>query len=305
MITRPFDKIGQNVQDCGSLQLALKEHGLDYKVTVESGFFRHILPDGQIMYHQAPGHNYIVREDNQLVLGTCKERYVPQQNIEAVSIFQPLLDTGLISLDRVGTFGGGEKLWIVCKLEGEEHVVRGEDRVMTHALIINGHDGTTPLSFGLIPTRVWCSNMLVGLGKYLVKVKHTENASELVKFFQLKLTTEIGKITHFVDGLKIMAAKELMMPLAEEYFRKVFEIDEKATTKSENKIKRLLELFQFGQGNQMDEVKGTWYAGYNAVTEYLNYEAGRTDESRLRALWFGANAGVAERAYRIAYDMSQ
>jgi hypothetical protein len=49
-------------------------------------------------------------------------------------------------------------------------------------------------------------------------------------------------------------------------------------------------LFERGRGNDMAGVKGTAWAAYNAVTEYITHERGRSDDNRVNAAWFGAES---------------
>jgi hypothetical protein len=63
-------------------------------------------------------------------------------------------------------------------------------------------------------------------------------------------------------------------------------------------------LYESGRGNNLPGVKGTLWAGYNAVTEYLAYSRGKTDDSRLDSLWFGDSAKVNARAMEVAYALA-
>jgi len=56
-------------------------------------------------------------------------------------------------------------------------------------------------------------------------------------------------------------------------------------------------LFEGGRGNTAKGVAGTAWAAYNAVTEFCNYERGRTDDSRLESVWMnGSSYNPATRA---------
>ena len=59
-------------------------------------------------------------------------------------------------------------------------------------------------------------------------------------------------------------------------------------------------LFETGRGQDLKGARGTYWGLYNAVTEYLSYEKGRTQDSRLNSLWFGDNRLVNERAFKAA-----
>jgi phage/plasmid-like protein (TIGR03299 family) len=58
----------------------------------------------------------------------------------------------------------------------------------------------------------------------------------------------------------------------------------------------ILPLFHHGRGNAMPGVAGTAWGGYNAVTEYLTHERGRTADANLNTAWFGAESTRAIQA---------
>ena len=59
-------------------------------------------------------------------------------------------------------------------------------------------------------------------------------------------------------------------------------------------------------GGDLPGVRGTYWGAYNAVTEYLSHDAGRSRDpvesarQRLEALWFGKGAETADRAHQLA-----
>jgi phage/plasmid-like protein (TIGR03299 family) len=64
-------------------------------------------------------------------------------------------------------------------------------------------------------------------------------------------------------------------------------------------------LFEKGRGNDMPGVKGTLWAAYNAVTEFLAHERGKDDETRLDSMWFGGGASINQRALATAVQMTR
>ena len=54
----------------------------------------------------------------------------------------------------------------------------------------------------------------------------------------------------------------------------------------------------------MPGVNGTYWAAYNGVTEYLNYEKGRTNENRMDSLWFGQNGYLSQKALDTALALA-
>lgn len=72
---------------------------------------------------------------------------------------------------------------------------------------------------------------------------------------------------------------------------------EKATRRVQDAI---VEIFETGgRGLDMPGVKGTAWAAYNSVTEYLTWERGRSSDNRMQQAWFG---DVGKRALNAAAD---
>jgi len=82
---------------------------------------------------------------------------------------------------------------------------------------------------------------------------------------------------------------------------------EKAASIEEVKSKVLgsiIPLFEKGRGNDMAEIKGTYWAAYNAITEYLQYERGETNEGRMDQIWFGSSAQTSKRALDVGLTLA-
>jgi len=66
-------------------------------------------------------------------------------------------------------------------------------------------------------------------------------------------------------------------------------------------------LFEKGRGNDMPGVKGTWWAGFNAVAEYADYYRSpkASPENRAKSLLFGSGADLKRRAWKEALALVQ
>ncbi|MEA1999810.1 MAG: DUF932 domain-containing protein [Euryarchaeota archaeon] len=298
MVERPWDGLGKNVSATGSLAEAMQEADVLFHVSVRQGYFiPHNAPHGGGNYHAAPDHYYIVRDDISAVLGSCKTKFKPLQNDVAFGFFQPLIEQGICKIDTIGTFGVGQKVWLLAEIIDSRFSVVAGDDVTLYLILINAHDGSISVMAGIVPIRVWCSNMFSMLNRsefQILKFKHTGDPEEKLKQVTTLINEQLGMVEGFCLRLQVLTEKAPSPEELDEYFRTVFKVKLKgeAATKSENKINRLKELFIHGRGNHRENVRGTWYAAYNAVSEYLNYEAGRTPETRLTSLWFGVNNNI-------------
>jgi hypothetical protein len=69
-------------------------------------------------------------------------------------------------------------------------------------------------------------------------------------------------------------------------------------------LNRIIPLFEKGRGNDMPEIKGTLWAAYNSISEYLQYEKGQDEQIRMDSLMFGQSATTLENALKIAVKMA-
>lgn len=304
---KPWTDIGVDISVNDSLSDAMQEAGVTFHVSVRQGYFIEGPHQGKCGddYKRAEGRFYIVRNDINAVLGSCKTKFQPLQNSDAFDFFRPLLANGTCTLDTIGTFGVGQKVWILAKIHNAiSSVVEGDD-ISLYLILINAHDGSISVMVGIVPIRVVCTNMFNMLNRSefeIVKFKHTGDPAEKLKQVTDLISTQLRSVDGFAHQLKTLTKKWPTPEDLDKYYRAVFKIKVGASTRAENKITRLKALFIQGQGNQLEAVRGTWYAAYNAASEYLNYEAGRSTETRLNSLWFGAGNTTNDRALTLALE---
>ena len=61
-------------------------------------------------------------------------------------------------------------------------------------------------------------------------------------------------------------------------------------------------LYESGTGQDIPGVRGTLWAAYNAVTEFVDHERGG-DDNRLSSSWFGGGNDLRSKAFKQAVKM--
>lgn len=281
--------LGTVVQEAPSLADAIKMAGLDWTVRTEPLF----LADGR----EIRDSRAVVRESDQSILGAVGPSWTPLQNADAFEWFEPLVASGDVKLEAAGSLRFGQRVWVLAKCATAE--VKAGDPVDQFILLSNGHDGKLAVRVGFTAVRVVCANTLA--------VAHTADASKLIK---IKHTVNVHQAIDGVRDIMVMATKsfagtiEQMRHLARvgcnektlhRYVREVFEPgkadDEMAAKRT---LDRIAPLFEEGRGAELS--RGTMWGAFNAVTEFVTHERGRTKESRLDAQWFGDGAQLVTRA---------
>jgi phage/plasmid-like protein (TIGR03299 family) len=283
---------------------AIEAAGLNWQVRLQP---LHMTYDGENL--PVPGYA-TVRDSDRSVLGVVGPTYRPLQNRDAFAWFQPFLDAGEATLEAAGSLRGGKRVWVLARLNRDPIEVVPGDEVRKYVLLSNGHDGTLAIRAGFSPIRVVCANTMAqahnDAGSKLLRIRHTARA--------VKTLEEVREIMNLADR-EFMASAEQYKALARHgvsvedlkaYVRKVF-APKVTLTEPEEENERLLgkiiPLFEQGRGNNLPGVRGTAWAAYNAVNEYLGYERGRSDDGRLDSLWFGDSARLNEKALTTALRM--
>ncbi len=110
------------------------------------------------------------------------------------------------------------------------------------------------------------------------------------------------------EQYRFLASKQINASDLHKYVKIVLDVqqqeDDDLSTRTKNIIGKVEEFFLIGKGNDMPGVNGTYWAAYNGVTEYLNYEKGRTNENRMDSLWFGQNGNLSQKALDTALALA-
>jgi phage/plasmid-like protein (TIGR03299 family) len=297
----PWHGLGRYLQNPPTVEEGIAAAGLDWRVSLETL----ALTDGRDVDHKA-----IVRETDRSILGVVGPQYRPLQNADAFNWFQPFLDSGEVELHTAGSLQAGRKVWVLAKFNRPAMEIAEGDHVKKYLLLSNSHDGSQAVRVGFTPVRVVCANTL--------SLAHRDNTSQLLRCRHtagVKVTLDMIRQTVNIANECFEATAEQYRQLARrkinradlrKYIRKVFDLgeDEKVSTRQANILATVERYFDSGRGTELPAVKGTVWAAYNAVNEYLAYERGRSADSRLDSLWFGQAAAIDRQALQIATEFA-
>jgi phage/plasmid-like protein (TIGR03299 family) len=304
---RPWHGLGTVLDDPPTSAEAIKAAGLDWTVSKKPLF----AADKKSVL-AVPDRYAVVRDEQWgnpdcLVFGIVGKHYTPLQNRDAFEFFDPIVKDGRATYETAGALGEGEKVWILAKLPGEMRVVR-HDVVEKYLLLSNSHDGTSSVQVKFTPVRVVCQNTLTMALRDgpTIRVTHSRDLQERLRATQNALgliNSHFGKLG---ESFQEMARVQLGFANLHRYLTLVF--PDPTNRDDERGIKRAIldravcqYLFEHGAGNSEEGVKGTLWAGYNAVTEYIDHSRTRlVGDRRLDSIWFGDGYLVKARAYRLA-----
>ncbi len=296
----PWHRLGKEIPAGKKLSIdeAIVAAGLDWEVDR-----RRLYTEDRYTLLNISERYAVCRQKDNAVLGIVGPDYTPLQNKEAFKWFQPFLDTGEATLETAGSLKGGSKIWVLARIQSREMMVGPEDEVAHYILLSNSHDGSIPVRVGFTPIRVVCNNTLClaheSQASKLLRVKHTSHILENLEYVREIMNLARKEFYATVEQYRALMKMKINRNDLEEYVRIVFALPD---TEGKELISNVTYLFDHGRGSEM--AGQTYWGAYNAVTEYLNYFRGKTQDNTLNSLWYGESAQVNKKALDTALKMA-
>ena len=213
------------------------------------------------------------------VLGVVGERYKVLQNEELFQFGDNLLDGG--QWETAGSIKNGTVVFGSLALDRETNLDpkgRG-DKINNYLLVHTSHDGSLAIQASVTPVRVVCQNtlnMAVGRNgkgaKQSFRIRHTQTLQGKVAAAREAL----GMANTYLDAFDKIANEMIAQEISDKQFFDIItavyakpEEDVKgALTKWETKIDVLNDIYF---GKTCENIKGTAWGAYNALTERLDW----------------------------------
>ncbi len=144
-----------------------------------------------------------------------------------------------------------------------------------------------------------------------VRVAHTPSLPKRMAAASKALGIIHERFEEIAANFKRMAAVDVSHDRLANYVARVFpkpadEQDDRAMARMHLARNESARLFDHGLGNQAPKVRGTLWAAYNGVAEYVDHATGGQDRDRhLDAIWFGGGYLAKARAYRVALNCAE
>jgi phage/plasmid-like protein (TIGR03299 family) len=249
-------------------------------------------------------HFAVCRTSDNAFLGIVGPEYVPLQNEQALEWFQPFLDANEATLETAGSLKGGKQVWALAKIRDGNMDVSKKDPVAHYILLSNAHDGSIAVRVGFTPIRVVCNNTLTlahdSKASKLLRVRHTSNLQVNLEMVRDTMKVARHEFSATVEQYRQLQRRGIDTANLERYIRVVFSLPDNKGGKE--LIPNIFYLFENGRGHQ--EAGRTYWGAYNAITEYLNYFRGKSQDNTLSSLWFGEGTHINKQALNVALKMA-
>lgn len=180
---RAWHGLGQVFDGEMDVPTALAASHADFTVgTIPAGY---MTANGWV---EDPKHRYILRQDNDEVLGLVTDSYGVVQNADAFDFVDTLCTgkSGEPFIESAGVLGKGERVFVTAKFPERFNIggtAFGDEGEM-YAVITTSHDGFGAVTVMMTPVRVVCNNtlasaMLHSYSKY--SFKHTSQVNSRMR----------------------------------------------------------------------------------------------------------------------------
>ena len=305
----PWHRLGTQVQPGITSEEALVAAGLDWEVHKNETTLNRLGGDIKVK----TGHycTWRLNEDGTThILGNVGNRYEILQNKDAFRPFDEALKEFGYDYETAGAIQEGRRIWVLAK-NGKATV--GNDEVDKYMLLVNSHDGSTPVIIKPTPIRVVCNNtMNIALRKSdSISIRHTTNMANKMDEVVGALKNAEGEFDKAFEHMNKMV--ELKKFDIVKYFESIapklknrrgeyVELTMGGRKRPDNNQKvfdSLMWNYENGMGNDGCSL---WDA-YNAVTEYVDHQKYADHGQWVHRTQFGQGNKMKVAAYKEAVSL--
>jgi phage/plasmid-like protein (TIGR03299 family) len=300
----PWHGLGQALTPGASIDEWTREAGLGYSV-LESPVQYSTPASSELQ--SWPDRKVLHRSDNGAPLAVVSDGYRVVQPAEIMDFFRELVELGGFQLETAGALSYGRRVWALASVADAAPVVE-RDLVKPYLLLGTSYDGTMATVAKFTAIRVVCNNTItaavggygeadLGYLKSAVRVLHSERFNPESVRLQLGIVANAWE--SFLVQSRQLADRPMAAEAADEFVAELLKPyhTSKLPINETRAYKRILALFNGGAiGSELPGVAGTRWAMLNAVTELVDHERGRSNNTRIESAWFGAGASLKARA---------
>jgi phage/plasmid-like protein (TIGR03299 family) len=260
-----WHKLGVNVQSAQKWEEAYKLARLDWTISREQ------LKDIRNNLISAYG---IFRNDSNVLLSTCGDRYTPIQNKDAFTFVNALVESDIgCHFVSAGAIGKGETIWCIASIPAEISIKGTDDKMIPYLLFIEHRDkqaSVVKYSYN----RPVCQNTLnlsMFDGNKIFHLRHTSGVVDKMKRAKEVLSAVKGQCKSLEEKMNFLAQKKVNVETIGTVLKRLFpEIE--TSTASQNKARDILLRYENNDGNVFPSERGTAFNLLNAITGYVDHD---------------------------------
>ena len=295
--TTPWHGLGQALTAGADIATWTREARLDYTVLESPVLYRTAAASEPELFK---GRKVLHRSDTGGALAVVSDGYHVVQPAEVMGFFERLVGLGGFQLETAGALSYGRRVWALASVGEGADVVDG-DVVKPYLLLGTSYDGTMATVAKFTTIRVVCNNTITAAlndTQGTVRVLHSERFDP--EAVRLELGIVANNWERFLVQSRQLAKVEMSAIEADSFVAellKPYHSGRLDVTES-RAFKRIRALFDGASiGNEL--AGASRWGMLNAVTELVDHERGRSDNTRLESAWFGTGAAIKARALEL------
>lgn len=223
---------------------------------------------------------FVIVRDNPFIpgqidpLGVVGKQYAVTQNEEHAEFLDALGAQGAV-IETAGSLKGGREVFVTMKAPAHM-LIGGKDRVDLYVSALNTHDGSKSFRVITTPVRIVCANTqaaALSARERQFSKRHTAGNGGAVQRAREALDLTFKYSEDFEAEAEKMIQKSLtnneFFKITKNLFPVVDSASELVQERQQARQNDLMTLFKESPTNT--EIRGTNWAGYQAVTEYMDF----------------------------------
>lgn len=238
-------------------------------------------------------------------LGVVGANYTPVQNEQHCELLNTLVDESGAHFETAGSLKGGRQVFVTMRLPQTMRIA-DTDAVDLYIAGCNSHDGSSAFRLLVTPTRIVCANtqaMALHNARTSYSIRHTAGAKGRISQARKALGLVWRYAEEFERAAERMINETLTIGAFEKVCRELWPIEANPSTRTKNNHDRRTATLRylFTEADTQASIRGTAWAGLQAVGEYLDhYAPAKTPEARAhRVLTSGDLTNLKQRAFEL------
>lgn len=293
----PWHGLGQQVAEDATIDDIEKAAGLNWRANLSP--VEYIDADGQ---RRSMSSRVLYRDDTNEALTIVGPDYKPFQNREILEFFQQYLAAGDMHIETAGALNGGRIVWALAKMKAD-YLLNNVDKVDGYVLLMNPHLYGKGGIAKMTEVRVVCQNtmtMALGGRGSEVKLWHTRDFG-LKRQDDIKARLGIAheKFALLADQAQALVNARIERQQVAELAMDLFAptADREDIENAPRAVQRIIKLWEGeAKGADLPTAAQTAWGAFNAVTQYIDWDRGRSANARMVYSWMGGGETMKRKA---------
>jgi phage/plasmid-like protein (TIGR03299 family) len=237
-------------------------------------------------------------------LGIVGEDYTTVQNEQVAEVLNLLVDASGAHFETAGSLRNGRSVFVTMKLP-QTMEIAGVDRLDLYLAANTSHDGTASLRLDATPVRIVCANtqrMAFQRSQASYTFRHTSNITGKIAEARQALGLMWKHFHAFEAEAEKMINESLTMGEFDRVVAELWPLADDASDTARNNAKQRTATLRYliRDADTQKAIKGTRWAGYQAITEYVDHFApAKNGLARATRALTGGGADLKSRAFEL------